>query len=690
MTTFRPQATSNTLWALAKLGYVPPRLTLDAAASQMTADMGSSVPQDISNSLWAFATMRHFPGGALMAAAAAQAAATAPRFKPQEMANTLWACATLGHDPGAGALDALSCQVASRVHLFRPQAVSNSLWALAKLGYNPGGAVLAPITAHIAGALPAFTPQELANTLWALAALEHWPGAALLDSAAAAAAARIDAFAPADVANTVSAYGRLAHAPPGGCLPRAVAGHLLRAWGRYRLADLASLVWSVALLGGLPAAGWAALLSRLAAVPPASFDEGDLVLLYGAFLMLGGRSRVPGDRADDTVALTAAAVVDDMDGGPLFNGAGAGAAPGSHAVTPAAAAVRAAAATAAAVASLTAAALACEDPPAQPSLALASGFPAPLADLGLRAWRASVEGAPRRCGDGSPGPAGGAADGALLASVSAALTSMGIPHTTDGVTPCGLFRCDIAVAPDNKSGDGGVMYLDLDGPGAHAAGSRRLLGRTAALRAAMHTCGYSVRVVPYYEWAALDAVSSAAAPGGLGLLGGAGAAAAGAAARAGSAAPTSTATTTTPSTTLSGVREAYLAHVLSPAGAAAARGLPLPLDDEDGVAAGTVGGGVTAGELAGAAGLAAARNKAATAAAHAAALAGLGPGDLAFAGAGGGHPPAYHQQRPSHRALPDPAEDWQAALEAAVAAAAAAAAGQSPLHQPPADGWGGA
>jgi len=49
ITTFRPQATSNTLWAFAKLGYTPCEALLRAAAAQMTIDLTKSVPQDISN-----------------------------------------------------------------------------------------------------------------------------------------------------------------------------------------------------------------------------------------------------------------------------------------------------------------------------------------------------------------------------------------------------------------------------------------------------------------------------------------------------------------------------------------------------------------------------------------------------------------------------------------------------------------
>ena len=43
--TFRPQATSNTLWAFAKLGYCPSRALLDAGSRQMLQDLSKSVPQ---------------------------------------------------------------------------------------------------------------------------------------------------------------------------------------------------------------------------------------------------------------------------------------------------------------------------------------------------------------------------------------------------------------------------------------------------------------------------------------------------------------------------------------------------------------------------------------------------------------------------------------------------------------------
>lgn len=49
ISTFRPQATSNTLWAFAKLGHCPCEPLLRAAAAQMTLDLNKSVPQDISN-----------------------------------------------------------------------------------------------------------------------------------------------------------------------------------------------------------------------------------------------------------------------------------------------------------------------------------------------------------------------------------------------------------------------------------------------------------------------------------------------------------------------------------------------------------------------------------------------------------------------------------------------------------------
>ena len=147
MHTFRPQATSNTLWAMAKLGYVPPVDTLEAAATQILADMRASVPQDVSNSLWAFASMRHHPGTPLLDAAAIQSTITATRFKPQEVANTLWAFATLGHDPGATALDALAAQAAGLAYHYLPvisgQVTAEQVAAFAAVVADSKGPVLA-------------------------------------------------------------------------------------------------------------------------------------------------------------------------------------------------------------------------------------------------------------------------------------------------------------------------------------------------------------------------------------------------------------------------------------------------------------------------------------------------------------------------------------------------------------------
>ena len=65
-----------------------------------------------------------------------------------------------------------------------------------------------------------------------------------------------------------------------------VALYALRHWHRFKSAEVASLLWALALLKACPPDTWRLLLDKLAVLPASAFDTADLLQLYQTYLLL--------------------------------------------------------------------------------------------------------------------------------------------------------------------------------------------------------------------------------------------------------------------------------------------------------------------------------------------------------------------------------------------------------------------
>ncbi len=75
---FSSQHLAVTMWAIAKLDYVPSKEILQATAERAVKLVPAFNPQNIANTLWSYATLAEYPGAALLDTAAASALVLMP------------------------------------------------------------------------------------------------------------------------------------------------------------------------------------------------------------------------------------------------------------------------------------------------------------------------------------------------------------------------------------------------------------------------------------------------------------------------------------------------------------------------------------------------------------------------------------------------------------------------------------
>lgn len=186
------QDVSMTMWALAALEQKPPAQWLNATLNRMHALLPQAAPQALSNCVWALARLGlPVPGGSWMDDFARHSLACMPEFSSQGLSNLAWALATLGHALPADWLAAFHAAVLAKLPVFNPQALATTLRALVCLSRRcllpPPPFLVSALVAELQRQLRWCEPVDIANSVWALAALQQRPAkeqvAALLAAA---------------------------------------------------------------------------------------------------------------------------------------------------------------------------------------------------------------------------------------------------------------------------------------------------------------------------------------------------------------------------------------------------------------------------------------------------------------------------------------------------------------------------
>jgi len=206
--TVKPQALSNTLWALATLGWHRDDSTLTKLVTAMVQRISTAKPQELSNTLWALAALGWHRDDSILTKLVTAVVQRSSTAKPQELSNTLWALATLGWHSDDSTLTKLVTAMVQRISTATPQALSNTLWALATLGWHRDDSILTKLVTAMVQRISSAKPQELSNTLWALGQFD-WYDAGTIKALAAAIAQSSSSTKPQDMSNALQALGSL-------------------------------------------------------------------------------------------------------------------------------------------------------------------------------------------------------------------------------------------------------------------------------------------------------------------------------------------------------------------------------------------------------------------------------------------------------------------------------------------------
>jgi hypothetical protein len=250
-----PQHLSNMAWAAATLGLTPPELwqQLWLESSRLQLLQQRMTAQGLSNSLWAVAKLGWGPAVIQQYQQQQQqqleehhgSSSSSPAcwlhdflqcsldlldsFSDQGLTNSCWALGRIAlqqqqqHEvqdllASTGWLDRVLFVLQPRLLHFNTQQLSNTLWGLAASNTCLPEPWLDTFTRVSGPRLPGFKTQEASSTLVALARLAHSPGPAWLRLYEASLARQLSSASSQTLVNTVWAMGRLGHTPGPGLM----------------------------------------------------------------------------------------------------------------------------------------------------------------------------------------------------------------------------------------------------------------------------------------------------------------------------------------------------------------------------------------------------------------------------------------------------------------------------------------
>lgn len=105
---------------------------------QLSIEMKEYNGQNVSNTLWAMASLGFVPDTRFLTQITRYVTAHVHEYSAQGMENVLWACVTMGFVPEEGLLQAVGEQSVVRMQEYNQQSIVLLMWAYAKLGHHPG------------------------------------------------------------------------------------------------------------------------------------------------------------------------------------------------------------------------------------------------------------------------------------------------------------------------------------------------------------------------------------------------------------------------------------------------------------------------------------------------------------------------------------------------------------------------
>jgi hypothetical protein len=171
----KAQEIANVLLGMAYMSQQLPDAQLRLLLAELSAKSHMAYPQAISNSVWAVAKLgQQVQDSKQLQQLVSALVSKLSRANTQAVANTVWAVSEMGRELPAQLLQPLLAAFIRQLHAAAPQEVSNTLLACARFKYVPVQLLTALVRREeLQQFLAAADPQDLTNTAWACGMLGH-------------------------------------------------------------------------------------------------------------------------------------------------------------------------------------------------------------------------------------------------------------------------------------------------------------------------------------------------------------------------------------------------------------------------------------------------------------------------------------------------------------------------------------
>ena len=301
------QSLSNSLWALAKLGFrlspdaqtvlismVDRRLTTQGSQSNMAPLFR---PSELASVLYSFAVMTLCPPPAVVSSLLSNFARyfihpgsnSRSSLSPRDLSNISWSIATLGLEPGEPFMQGFWLTASQSLSSFKPKDLAQTTYSLAKMKWsvvnNPNlssGDQSASdlLLSQAIYTLPHCSSQDISNLSWGLAQMDLKPSQAWCLFLADLLCQRGDALLASDLATSFWALGKMQFRPKPRSLMQ-IETSLYRKIPSLKPRELAACAWSFSAMKYTPDLEWLDSFAQQCMLIAAEFSQQDwTVVVY--------------------------------------------------------------------------------------------------------------------------------------------------------------------------------------------------------------------------------------------------------------------------------------------------------------------------------------------------------------------------------------------------------------------------
>ncbi|GMH40077.1 hypothetical protein BSKO_07981 [Bryopsis sp. KO-2023] len=221
-------------------------------------------PDQVSQMVWGLARMKFTHCDGLLEDLVYRAAPQVKEgaFYPRQIATLAWAIGKLGFRKGPMLIKALSRQAKGHMGEFTPQEIMRFLWGISQLGFRGVPSVLDAARNEVNRRAEEFNISDLIDVTFAFGRLVFNPGLEYMDRVGARLCRENDDLSAEDVTKLLYSFAVQGYSSD--CVMTWTRENFLSNVGKYRVKNVATFLWSYAILGGLDGEIFALGVNRMA------------------------------------------------------------------------------------------------------------------------------------------------------------------------------------------------------------------------------------------------------------------------------------------------------------------------------------------------------------------------------------------------------------------------------------------